>query len=70
MELTSLRWDIDETSIVFFPDDDEATTRTSPNGAIINAQLTSVSQSSDLVFANFSSILTVNSVSVRAAKHK
>ena len=62
MDLISLRWNFNTTNIEihsFYPDDDP-TTRTSLNAAFLYVELISVTQSSNPVFGNFTSILTVD----------
>ena len=64
VDLSTLRWRVNETvdtEVVFFPDNDVGTVRTSSNTAILSAELRAVSRSStEARFGNFSSILTVN----------
>ena len=62
VDLVSLRWNFNTTNIEidsFYPDD-EVVTRTSSNVAFLFIELTSVSQSSNPIFGNFTSILTVD----------
>ena len=64
VDLSTLRWRVNETDLtglVFFPDDNVGTVRTSSNTAILSAELRAVSPSlNDSRFGNFFSILTVN----------